>query len=64
MAQLNPTDTLLERACDLLVQIAQMHVMSRRGPVIVALHNKGTRCGICDTPWPCRTYRLATGDIE
>ena len=63
MEKLNPTEGLLERACDLLVAIAQLHIMSRRPPmpVIKKLHDT---CGICGVRWPCRTYRLATGDVE
>lgn len=61
MAELNPTDTLLDRACDLLVQIAQLHLMTRREAPAGWPHHS---CGICGTRWPCRTYRIATGDIE
>lgn len=63
MAELNPTDTLLDRACDLLVAIAQLHLMTRREPLPVIKLPHHT-CGICGTRWPCRTYRIATGDIE
>lgn len=61
MAELKPEEALLERACDLLVAIAQAHVMSRRNlfPGVMA-----DQCGICGAQWPCYTYRLATGDIE
>jgi hypothetical protein len=43
---------LTDWAMDQLVLIGQEHLLSRRG----------TRCGICRTRWPCRTYKMATGD--
>lgn len=59
MAELKrPETVVLEWACDLLVRIAEEHLMTRH--VILGIH----LCGICCERWPCKTYRLATGDPE
>lgn len=42
-----------DRALEILTDIALLHANSRSETSLM--------CGVCNTLWPCQTYRYATG---